>query len=55
VNLSFSSRAWADYTYRQTADPKMIARINDLLKDIIRNPFSGIGKPETLKHEFRGY
>ena len=53
--LAFSSKAWADYLYWQETDPKIVARINELLKDVVRNPFSGIGKPEPFKHEFKGY
>jgi toxin YoeB len=55
VNLTFAPQAWEDYTFWQATDPKMVARINLLLKDIIRSPHSGIGKPEPLKHAFRGY
>ncbi len=55
MNLTFSPQAWEDYTFWQATDPKMIARINALLKDIARSPHSGIGKPEPLKHAFRGY
>jgi len=55
VNLTFSPQAWEDYTFWQATDPKMVSRINLLLKDIIRSPHSGIGKPEALKHAFRGY
>ena len=55
MNLTFSSQAWEDYTFWQATDPKMVSRINLLLKDIIRSPHSGIGKPEPLKHAFRGY
>lgn len=55
MNLTFSPQAWEDYTYWQETDPKMVSRINQLLKDIIRSPHSGIGKPEPLKHAFRGY
>jgi len=55
VNLTFSPQAWEDYTYWQASDPKMVSRINQLLKDIIRSPHAGIGKPEPLKHAFRGY
>ena len=33
----------------------MVERINELLKDIVRSPFSGIGKPEPLKHQWQGY
>ncbi len=55
MNLTFTSRAWADYTYWQATDPKTVERINELLKDVLRNPFTGIGKPEPLKHEFKGF
>lgn len=55
MNLTFSSHAWEDYTFWQATDPRMVSRINLLLKDIIRSPHSGIGKPEFLKHAFRGY
>ena len=53
--LSFSSRAWADYLYWQETAPKTVERINELLKDVVRNPFTGIGKPEPLKHEYKGF
>jgi toxin YoeB len=55
VNLIFSPQAWEDYVFWQGADPRMVARINQLLKDIARSPRSGIGKPEPLQHAFRGY
>jgi toxin YoeB len=55
VNVTFSTQAWEDYTFWQSSDSKTIKRIHELLKDIIRNPHSGIGKPESLKHTFRGY
>jgi toxin YoeB len=55
VILAFSSDAWADYLYWQETDPRMVKRINELLKDIVRSPFVGIGKPEPLKHEFAGH
>jgi toxin YoeB len=55
VNIIFAPQAWEDYGWRQTTDPKMVSRINQLIKDIVRNPHSGIGKPEPLKHAFRGY
>lgn len=55
MNLIFSPQAWEDYQFWQDTDPKMVSRINQLLKDIIRTPHSGIGKPEPLKQAFRGY
>ena len=47
--------AWNDYIYWQTQDKKTIKRINNLLKDIERNYFQGIGKPEPLKGELSGF
>ncbi len=54
-NLSFMSEAWQDYLYWQTQDKKTLKRINQLLQDIIRNGYDGIGKPEPLKHGFQGF
>ena len=53
--LSFMSDAWDEYLHWQTEDKKTLKRINALLKDIDRNPFSGIGKPEPLKGNKQGY
>ena len=47
----FVDESWDDYLYWQKINKKMLKRINDLLKDISRNPFSGIGKPEPLKYK----
>jgi toxin YoeB len=55
VNLIFAPQAWEDYTYWQNTDPKMVSRINLLIKDILRSPYDGIGKPEALRHALRGY
>ncbi|MBP3751870.1 MAG: Txe/YoeB family addiction module toxin [Pyramidobacter sp.] len=51
----WTDEAWADYLYWQQEDRKILKRINALLKDIDRNGYSGIGKPEPLKHEFSAY
>ena len=53
--LSFLSDAWDEYLHWQTEDNKTMKRINILLKDIDRSPFSGIGKPESLKGNKQGY
>ena len=53
--LIFSENAWDDYLYWQRNDAKILKRINSLIKDIQRQPFEGIGKPEPLKHSFSGY
>ncbi len=54
MNLIWSERSWADYLYWQKIDKKMTKKINELLRDIKRNPFDGIGKPEPLRHELQG-
>ena len=46
--------AWEDYLYWQTQDKKVLRKINLLIKDLIRNPFSGLGKPEPLKENLSG-
>ena len=55
MKLTFSSKAWANYLYWQKTDQSMITRINRLIKDIQREPYIGIGKPEPLKHSLFGY
>ena len=54
-NLIFTSHAWEDYLYWQTEDRKTLRRINQLIKDIERNGYEGIGKPEPLRGELSGY
>ncbi len=51
----FVEESWEDYLYWQHHNRKMLRRINDLLKDISRNPYTGIGKPEPLKHKYSGF
>ena len=54
MRLVFTTRSWDDYLYWQKNDKRMVRRINDLIKDIQREPFEGIGKPEPLKHQLQG-
>ena len=51
----FVDESWEDYQYWQKTDKKMLLKINELLKDISRTPFTGLGKPEPLKHKYKGY
>ena len=51
----FVDESWEDYLYWQKTDKKILSKINDLLKDISRTPFSGLGKPEPLKHKYKGF
>ena len=55
MKLVFAESAWEDYLYWQKTDKRMLKRINTLIKDISREPFEGIGKPEPLKHALSGY
>lgn len=48
-------RAWEDYLYWQSQDKKTLRRINALLRDIERDNFDGVGKPESLKGELSGF
>ena len=54
MTLVFEDLAWEDYLYWQKTDKKLIKKINQLVKDIKRHPFEGLGKPEALKYEFSG-
>ena len=55
MKLIFSEQAWEEYVYWQKTDKKLLNRINELIKAITREPFTGIGKPEPLKHSLSGY
>jgi len=51
----FVDESWEDYLYWQNTDKKKLRKINELLKDIARNSFDGMGKPEPLKHKYSGF
>ncbi|MEW6221266.1 MAG: Txe/YoeB family addiction module toxin [Thermodesulfobacteriota bacterium] len=55
MRLIFSTHAWEDYLYWQQTDPRMLRRINVLIKEAMRDPFTGVGKPEPLRHGLAGY
>ena len=55
MRLTFVDESWQDYLYWQKIDKKMLKRINNLIKDISRNPFEGMGKPEPLRYKYQGY
>jgi toxin YoeB len=54
MKIFFLEDGWHDYLYWQNQDKKTLKRINQIIKDIERNPFDGIGKPEPLKFDFSG-
>jgi toxin YoeB len=55
MRLLWSDEAWEDYVYWQQNDQKVLQSINDLIRDIRRDPFKGLGKPEPLKHSLAGW
>jgi toxin YoeB len=55
MKLTFSTQAWEDYLYWQKTDKKVLKRINLIIKDLVRSPHEGIGKPEPLMHALSGY
>jgi len=55
VNSIFSDDAWDDYLYWQNNDRNIVERINKLIQEVKREPFSGLGKPEPLKHALSGF
>jgi toxin YoeB len=54
-NIAFVPKAFKEYQEWIATDRKMALRIGDLIRDILRNPFEGLGKPEPLKHYLKGY
>jgi toxin YoeB len=55
MKFIFVEESWEDYLYWQKNDKNKLKRINELLKDISRNPYHGIGKPEPLKYKYSGF
>ena len=55
MKLVFADRAWEDYQYWADSDRRVLKRLNDLIKECRRSPFEGIGKPEPLKGDFKGW
>ncbi len=49
------SSAWDDYQYWQQTDKKMLKRVNELIKQCVRTPFEGAGKPEPLRNNLSGW
>jgi toxin YoeB len=55
VNLVFAPQAWEDYQHWVQTDRKLLNRVNELIKDTVRSPYAGIGKPEPLRHALAGF
>lgn len=54
MKILFSPEAWEEYLFWQQNDRKKLQKVNQLVKDIVRDPFEGLGKPEPLKHQLQG-
>lgn len=55
MKLLWTDKGWNDYTHWQDVDPKMISRVNEIIRHTHRSPFKGIGKPEPLRNEMSGW
>ena len=55
MKVTFQDEGWDDYLYWQEHDRKLLAKINTLIKECSRTPFTGTGKPEPLRGEFSGW
>ncbi len=55
MKLVFAEQAWQDYLFWQANDPNGFQRVNDLIKECMRTPFQGTGKPEPLKGDLKGW
>lgn len=54
MKITFSQNSWEEYLSWQSEDKKILKKINSLIKDIQRNPYQGLGKPEPLKYDLAG-
>lgn len=55
MKITWTKTAWEDYVFWQATDKQKLKRINELIKNTLRDPFKGIGNPEPLKHDLQGY
>jgi toxin YoeB len=55
MKLIFAPTGWADYLFWQENDRALLGRVNELIKDVLRTPFTGIGKPEPLLGDMKGW
>jgi toxin YoeB len=55
VNVLFTPTAWQDYCHWQSADPDVLGKLNALIENTRRQPFTGLGKPEPLKGALAGF
>lgn len=55
MRLTWLPKGWDDYLHWQENDRKMLRRVNEVIRDTLRDPFDGVGKPEPLRHHLKGW
>ena len=55
MKLAWTAPAWEDYVHWQQTDKTVVSKINELIRDTLRNPFTGLGKPEPLRENLKGW
>jgi toxin YoeB len=55
VHIEFTEHAWEEFSWWIENDSSVVEKLNDLLKSIMKTPFDGLGKPEPLKHDLKGF
>lgn len=55
MKILFHEKAFEEYLYWQKNDRKSLKRLNNIIKDVMRNPYEGLGKPEPLRYALQGY
>jgi len=55
MNIFFTGRGWEQFEYWVETDKVIVDKVKDLIRSIIQTPFKGLGKPEPLKHKYKGY
>lgn len=55
MRLVFTERGWEDHQFWQQTDPRIVRKLNGLLKECARTPYTGTGKPEPLREDFAGW
>ena len=55
MKLQFTPKGWADHVFWQETDRQILSRVNQLIRDTLRSPFEGIGKPEPLRGQLQGW
>jgi toxin YoeB len=55
MTIEFTANGWEDFSYWVENDPAMVEKINEIINSIMKTPFSGIGKPEPLKYDLKGF